>query len=159
MPAFQQDAIPAGALGAEQMAAFPVSSPTRRIGVEPPREREQAFAKARRRSSRVRWLRRAILTGALGAIAAMVAVVFFNPFAAKLVPLGFSALSVDGSKIVMDRPKLAGFRSDGQAYELTAERALQDIKHPTLVELEKVNGEIGMAGGETDSYQRRCGSL
>ena len=48
----------------------------------------------------------------------------------------------------MDRPKLAGFRSDGQPYLLTAERALQDIKHPTIVELQKVDGEIGMAGGE-----------
>ena len=62
--------------------------------------------------------------------------------------MGFATLSVDGTKIVMDRPKLAGFRSDGQPYLLTAERALQDIKHPTIVELQKVDGEIGMAGGE-----------
>ena len=48
----------------------------------------------------------------------------------------------------MERPKLAGFRSDGQPYVLTAERALQDIKQPTMVQLRKVVGEIGMAGGE-----------
>ena len=49
----------------------------------------------------------------------------------------------------MARPKLAGFRSDGQPYEMTAERALQDIRHPTVVELEKVSGEIGSTNGET----------
>ena len=73
---------------------------------------------------------------------------FLNPFATRLGSLDFAALSIDGTKIVMERPKLAGFRSDGQAYMLTAERALQDIKQPTVVQLEKVDGEIGMAGGE-----------
>ena len=72
----------------------------------------------------------------------------FNPFGAKLGSLGFSPLSVEGTKIVMHRPKLAGFRNDGQAYLLTAKRALQDVKHPTIVELENVEAEIGAAGGE-----------
>ena len=157
MPAFHSNAIPAGVAGAERMAPFPVSSPTRRVGVEPPRNREQAFAKARRRSSRVRLLRRAILIGGVGALAALAVVVFFNPFATKLGPLNFSALSVDGNKIVMERPKLAGFRSDGQAYVLTAERALQDVKHPTVVQLEKVDGEIGMAGGQTTHLSADAG--
>jgi hypothetical protein len=84
----------------------------------------------------------------LGTVAATVVVAFFNPFATKLGALNFNALSVEGTKIVMDRPKLAGFRSDGQAYLLTAERALQDIKQPTMVQLRKVDGEIGTAGGE-----------
>ena len=48
----------------------------------------------------------------------------------------------------MERPKLAGFRNDGQAYLLTAKRALQDVKKPTVVELESVDGEIGSAGGQ-----------
>ena len=91
--------------------------------------------KARRRSARVKALRRAILIGGLGAVAAMFVIAFFNPFATKLGSLGFRALSVEGTKIVMDHPKLAGFRSDGQPYLLTAERALQDIKQPTVVEL------------------------
>ena len=48
----------------------------------------------------------------------------------------------------MDRPKLAGFRNDGQAYSLTANRALQDIKHPAIIELETVQAEIGATNGE-----------
>jgi lipopolysaccharide export system protein LptC len=129
------------------MAAFAPPSAARRIGVAPPPDREKAFAKAKRHSGRVRMLRRAILVGGLSAVAAM-AVTFFNPFATKLGSLGFNALSVEGTKIVMERPKLAGFRGDGQPYLLTAERALQDIKQPTQVQLRKVEGEIGSAAGE-----------
>ncbi|HEY5203647.1 MAG TPA: LPS export ABC transporter periplasmic protein LptC [Roseiarcus sp.] len=148
MPAFHHDAIPTGVSGGERMAPFAPSSMGRLVGVTPPRDREHAFAKAKRRSARVRSLRLAILIGGLGTVAATLVVAFFNPFATKLGVLNFNALSVEGTKIVMDRPKLAGFRSDGQAYLLTAERALQDIKQPTMVQLRKVDGEIGMADGE-----------
>jgi len=82
-------------------------------------------------------------------MAAMIAIAIFNPFAKRFGTLGFSALSLDGSKIAMERPRLAGFRSDGQPYALTAERALQDVKDPTKVELQKLTGEIGMAGETT----------
>jgi lipopolysaccharide export system protein LptC len=57
----------------------------------------------------------------------------------------------------MDRPKLAGFRSDVQAYLVTAERALQDIKQPTVVQLREVDGEIGMAGGEATHLSADAG--
>jgi lipopolysaccharide export system protein LptC len=155
MPAFHNEAIPTGVTRAERRAGFAPSSATR-IGVAPPPDREHAFAKAKRRSGRVRLLRLAILVGGLGAVAAMV-VAFFNPFATKLGSLGFNALSVEGTKIVMERPKLAGFRSDGQPYLLTAERALQDIKQPTMVQLQKVDGEIGTAGGEATHLSADAG--
>jgi lipopolysaccharide export system protein LptC len=148
MSAFHKDAIHTSVAGAGRMEAFALPSATRRIGVAPPPDREQAFAKAKRHSTRVRLLRRAILIIGLGAVVAMFALAFFNPFATKLGSLNFGALSVDGTKIVMDRPRLAGFRGDGQPYLLTAQRALQDIKQPTIVQLQKVDGDIGMAGGE-----------
>jgi lipopolysaccharide export system protein LptC len=157
MPAFQNEAIPTGASRGERRAPFAPSSTSRLIGVAPPHDREHAFAKAKRRSGRVRLLRLAILIGGLGTIAATLVVAFFNPFATKLGALRFNTLSVEGTKIVMDRPKLAGFRSDGQAYLLTAERALQDIKQPTIAQLRKVEGEIGTAGGEATHLSADAG--
>ena len=139
------------------MSPFARSSTTRLVGIAPPREREHAFAKAKRRSGRVRLLRLAILIGGLGTVAATLVVAFFNPFATKLGALSFNALSVEGTKIVMDHPKLAGFRSDGQAYLLTAERALQDVKQPTMVQLRKVDGEIGTTGGEATHLSSDAG--
>jgi lipopolysaccharide export system protein LptC len=148
MPAVHDDVIPTEVEGGDRAGSFAPRSATRRIGVAPPRDREQAFVKAKRHSARVRLARLAILLGALGAIVAVLAITFFNPFATKLGSLSFGTLSVEGTKIVMDRPKLAGFRSDGQAYSVTAERALQDVKQPTMVQLQKVDGEMGMTGGE-----------
>ena len=148
MSAFHKDAIHTSVAGARRRETFALPPAARRVAVAPPPDRERAFAKAKRHSTRVRLLRVAILIAGLSAVAAMIAIVFFNPFATKLGSLNFGALSADGTKIVMVRPKLAGFRSDGQPYLLTAQRALQDIKHPTIVQLQKVDGDIGMAGGE-----------
>jgi lipopolysaccharide export system protein LptC len=149
MSAFPTHPVAPTVADADEAPALSARAVTRRVGVAPPPDRQQAFAQARRRSARVRRLRQAILIGGLGTVAAMAAAAFFNPFASKLGSLGLSTLSVEGTKIVMDRPKLAGFRSDGQPYLLTAKRALQDIKHPTIVELEQVEGEIGATGGQT----------
>jgi lipopolysaccharide export system protein LptC len=147
MSAFPDNAIVARVTHADRRAPS-VRAEARHISIAPPPDREQAFAKARRRSAWVRFLRVAISIGGPGAVAAMVGIAVFNPFSTRLGSLGFSALSVEGTKVIMDRPKLAGFRNDGHPYLLTAERALQDIKQPTLVELQKVDGEIGMAAGE-----------
>ena len=143
--AFQDSAM----IDGTERAAPSARAAASRIGVAPPPDREQAFAEASRRSARVRLLRKAILTGVLGTVAAMIGIAIFNPFSAKFGSLSFSALSVDGTKITMARPKLAGYRGDGQPYSVAAERALQDIKHPTVVELQKLTGDIGMSGGET----------
>src|SRR5271166_1172218 len=144
--AFRGEAMAAGFDGSERTAAARAGA--RRISIAPPPDRAEAFADAKRRSARVRFLRKAILISVVVAILAMLGVVIFDPFSPKFGPLSFSALSIDGTKITMARPKLAGFRSDGQPYTLTAERALQDVKQPTIVELETLNGDIGMAGGE-----------
>ncbi len=148
MSPFQNDAIAAGVAKAPRVAPSSARAAARRIAIAPPPDREHDFARAKRRSARVRILRAAILIGGLGSVAAMFGIAIFDPFSIKLGSLTFSALSVEGTKIIMDRPKLAGFRNDGQPYLLTAERALQDVKQPTIVELQRVDGEIGMAGGE-----------
>ena len=79
----------------------------------------------------------------------MVVSAIFNPFATKFGALSFTGLSLNGTKVTMASPKLAGFRSDGQPYSVTAEQALQDVKNPTTVELQKLTGDVGVAGGET----------
>jgi lipopolysaccharide export system protein LptC len=139
----------ARANGAGSTASHPALGDAPRLSLTSPPDRERAFAAAKRRSGGVRVLRATILVGGLGTVTAMIAIAVFNPFATRLGALSFSNLSVEGTKITMVRPKLAGFRSDGEPYELTAERALQDIKNPTVLELERLNGEIGTAMGET----------
>jgi lipopolysaccharide export system protein LptC len=118
-------------------------------GASSPPDRERLFAEAKRRSRRVRFLRKAILISVLSVVAGMIATAIFDPFGPKSVKLSFSGLSLDGTKIAMAKPRLAGFRSDGQSYVLTAERAVQDVKHPTVAELQKLVGDMGIGGPET----------
>ncbi|MBV9287459.1 MAG: LPS export ABC transporter periplasmic protein LptC [Hyphomicrobiales bacterium] len=129
----------------------------RHIAIVPPPDREEAFVRARRRSARVRFLRKAILVGGLGSVVAMVGSAVFNPFMPRTGALSFSALSLDGTKITMARPKLTGFRPDGQPFSMTAEKALQDIKNPAVVELKTVTGEVGASSGETTRISADAG--
>ena len=139
----------AGAGSRERAAHVEARTGTQRAAVPLPPERERLFAAAKRRSARVRLLRRAILVSVVGAVTAITAIAVFDPFGRTAKSLSFSTLSVDGNKIAMSKPRLAGFRSDGEPYVLTAERALQDMKHPTVAELQNLVGDMGMAGGET----------
>jgi lipopolysaccharide export system protein LptC len=134
---------------AERTAAPSARTGARHIAIVPPPDREKAFARARRRSRRVRLLRKAIPVSVLATVVAMVVIAIFDPFVTKFGTLTFTGLSLNGTKVTMASPKLAGFRSDGQPYSVTAEKALQDVKNPTTVELQKLTGDVGMAGGET----------
>jgi lipopolysaccharide export system protein LptC len=122
------------------------------VAIEPNRpssygdERAAAFAAAARHSKLVRFLRVAILVGAAGAIAILAIIAIFDPFGHLAAEASVNGLSLDGTKVMMDRPKLAGFRKDGRPYLVTADRALQDVLHPTMVELRGVNAEVGIAG-------------
>jgi lipopolysaccharide export system protein LptC len=155
MAGLHGETIAAGAGETMLTASFGGGAP-HRFGVAS--DRARAFAKARRRSARIRLARKAILIGGIGGCAAIVGIALFDPFGTKFGALSFNALSLDGTKIVMEKPKLAGFRNDGQPYLLTAERALQDVKQPTIVELEKVDGDIGgAAGGESTRLSADAG--
>ena len=121
-------------------------------------DRSFAFAAAGRRTRRVRFLRRAVLVGVVVTIASMIGIWIFNPFSTRFGNLSFSALSVDGTKVAIAKPRLSGFRSDGQPYSLTAERAVQDVKQPTRVELHQVTGEVGVTAGETTHIRADTGS-
>ena len=52
-----------------------------------------------------------------------------------------SARVVDG-KIVMEAPAISGTNSDGARYSMNALEALQDIKNPNMITLQKIQAEV-----------------
>ena len=148
MSAFHNEAIPTGATRAERMAPFASSSAPRRVGVAPPPDREQAFAKAKRRS-RARqtvapcdsdWRPRRRRREDCGR--------FFQPFrdqtrlAEFRRPLGGRDQDRDGPTEARRIPeRWAALCSDGRAGAAGHQTA--DCRTAA-----KVDGEIGMAGGE-----------
>jgi lipopolysaccharide export system protein LptC len=116
---------------------------------EPPKtlptsDRMAAFDAARRHSRRVLRLKTAIVAGSLLAVAALAVVGLFNPF--DRIPAGISIgrATLNGAKITMEHPKLSGFRRDGRPYRLLAASGVQDIKNPTVVELNEIDAQVTM---------------
>jgi lipopolysaccharide export system protein LptC len=107
--------------------------------------RRRAFAAAERHSRLVRFMRIATPTAALLAVATLTFFAVFDPFRREIGGLTVGELSVDGSKIVMSHPRLTGARKDGRAYVVNAVKAIQDVEHPTTVELKEIDGDIAMA--------------
>jgi lipopolysaccharide export system protein LptC len=106
---------------------------------------ERAFRSARRHSRMVRFLRISVpLVVVIGAVVISLITVF-NPLRmlAKL-PVNISDLVVSGTKVTMEKPRLAGFTKDARAYEFTAEAAAQDLTKPEIVELRKIHAKLQM---------------
>jgi len=101
-----------------------------------------AYRAAMRHSRRVRLLRRAIPAFCLAAIAGPVAWGIVSPFARVGMDVTVGPVSMSGTKVTMEQPKLSGFKKDGKAYEVTADQAIQDIKTPTIVELRKLTSRM-----------------
>lgn len=103
--------------------------------------RQAAFRAARRHSLLVRVLRKAIPIGATAAVLGLVVAPFLKPSVAG-GNLSLGAVGIKGGKVVMELPKLAGFRKDNNPYEVTAQSALQDIRNPTQIELVEMKARI-----------------
>jgi lipopolysaccharide export system protein LptC len=105
--------------------------------------RQNAFRAARRHSALVRLLRRLIPIGAAVAVMGLIVVPFLNPLR-KAGDFSLGGVSLSGGKVVMEAPKLAGYRKDSSPYEVTAQSALQDVRNPTQIELVRMTARVLM---------------
>jgi lipopolysaccharide export system protein LptC len=110
-----------------------------------------SYATALAHSRRVRFFRKAIPVLCVVGLIGPFLWSMISPFARTVPDVSVGAVSISGSKIRMESPKLSGFRKDQRAYELTATDALQDIKQPTVVEL---NALVGRMEQEANSFVR-----
>ncbi|MEM9733517.1 MAG: LPS export ABC transporter periplasmic protein LptC [Pseudomonadota bacterium] len=51
-------------------------------------------------------------------------------------------LGLENGQLVMDKPKMAGFDKNERAYEVQAQRAIQDLSKPGIVELESIDATL-----------------
>jgi lipopolysaccharide export system protein LptC len=105
--------------------------------------RVRAYAQARRHSLRVRLFRRAIPVGAAVAIGVVLVIAVFDPFR-RIGGLTLGPISLSGTKITMENPRLTGYRRDLRPYEVTATAALQDVRKPTVIELKEMKAKLAM---------------
>lgn len=105
-----------------------------------------AYRAALRHSARVRMLKRVIPLAALAAVVVVALVGILDPLR-SIGGLSLGPVSLSGSKITMDAPRLSGFRDGTQPYEVTAASATQDVKNPSIVELNSITGHVQLDGG------------
>ena len=110
-----------------------------------PAPRHAAFRAAGRHTKRVRFLRRTILAGAVIGVTAVLGFAFFNPFRIALPGVSVDSLGLNGTKVTMEHPKLAGFKSDGRPYTLNAREAVQDARSPNILELHDLDAHVTMS--------------
>jgi len=126
----------------------------RRIAV-----RHEAFAEAYRHSARVKRLRIIVPTLAAGASVLIIGAIIVGRLVTFALPFSLDGLSLQGSKLTMDAPRLAGFTEDNRSYRLSARRAEQDVANPAVVDLEAVHAELELEGGGLARLESRRGIL
>ncbi len=98
------------------------------------------YALAQRHSRLVRFLRKAIPIATVVSFLAFVLFPIFNPFRGGGIVVG--GVKMDGTRVTMENPRLAGHRKDNKPYEVTAQSALQDIRRPNVIEMIQMNARL-----------------
>ncbi|WP_131114581.1 LPS export ABC transporter periplasmic protein LptC [Lichenihabitans psoromatis] len=117
--------------------AFPFSMPAAS-------DKTRAFRAARRHSRHVKLMRSVLFGGALVVTLLVIVFAIFDPFHKILPGLSVEKTSLDGTKVTMSRPKLAGYHNDGRPYVISASSAVQDIKVPNIFELRDMDAHLTM---------------
>ena len=111
--------------------------------------RPAAFVDSARHTARVQFLRRAIIICCVSAVSLIGFILLFDPL--HRLELGFSVgrVGLEGTRITMERPRLSGYRADGQPYEVRADTVVQDTSQPKLFQLDHVDARLGGKDGST----------
>ena len=98
----------------------------------------------------MRFLRIAIPIFVVLLVVGFAAATLLNPLrlVAKL-PNGAGTLTISGTKITMELPRIAGYTKDARAYELSAQSADQDLLSPDNVELKGIAAKVGLQNDGT----------
>ncbi|MFT4097537.1 MAG: LPS export ABC transporter periplasmic protein LptC [Rhodoblastus sp.] len=120
--------------------------------------RPAAFVDAGRHTARVQFLRRAIIAVCVGAVGLIGFILFFDPLhRLQIGGLSVASVGLEGTRIKMDRPRLSGYRADGQPYEIKANSVVQDTRRPKVFELDNVDAKLGSKDGSTTAIQAAKG--
>lgn len=112
-------------------------------------ELARRYADAKRHSLIVRFLRFLIPFGSILALSGIIAIAIFDPFRTISSGLAVASFNLSGSQITMEQPHLRGFKQDMRPYEVNADKALQDLKNPTLLDLSDLKAKVGLADKKT----------
>lgn len=146
---YEAEEIEPAAPPARTSVAAAGAAATRRIRFDPTQERGQAhFDRARQHSRTVSRLKIILPSAAVIGVLGFVAFVQFAPGPDTAI-ISLSGIDVDTNSVTMDKPHISGFEGTRRAYEVGADRAVQDLQNPKLAKMDQIDARIGMGNGET----------
>jgi len=72
-------------------------------------------------------------------------VIIFNPFKNLPKNISIGAVQVEGTNVIVDRPKIDGLQQNGRPFEITARSGTEDILKPNILKLLAVKARITLA--------------
>lgn len=118
------------------------------------------FRQAQRHSARVRWIRRVLPLGVAAAVVVIGAASMLSQLKVKLdLPFDIGHLTLSGSRLTMELPKLSGFTEDNRGYSVTAKTASQDLNRPDFIDLTDISAKLELAEKGWASVQAKTGSF
>jgi len=110
-------------------------------------DRAKAFRAAARHTRLVQFLRRAIVFGSIALVASVAGWSFLGSGGKLPGGVTINQATLNGTRVMMDLPKLNGFRRDGRPYEVRARSGIQDIRTPKIIELIEIDATVQTAEG------------
>lgn len=120
------------------------STGSRTAVVEPEIARARSFARARRHTVLVRFLRLALPAVALLTLATYGAGVGFS-VSTPTGKIDTGSIAVSTQSLTMSNPRYEGFNKDGSKFNVTAKTAVQDIRQEGPIELNVIDGRLVQA--------------
>ncbi|GGF46195.1 membrane protein [Azorhizobium oxalatiphilum] len=118
------------------------------------------FRKAKRHSARVRLVKRVLPVAILVAVVLMITVPLVRNLSMKVeLPFDLGTLSLSGTRLTMEAPKLSGFTDDNRAYNISAGSAIQDVTKPDLIGLTDITARLELANKGWATVKSHTGSL
>ncbi len=126
------------------------------IGMSPVAERAipavddslpERFRRVYRHSRRVRLLRKLVPASIALAAVGSLAVSLLAPLAQIHLPFNAGKLSMNGTILTMETPRLSGYTRNSNAYRVVAAEARQDLAQSNIVEMKTVRAEFETANG------------
>lgn len=112
-------------------------------------DRAQAFRDAARHTRLVKLLRRGIVFGSIGLVTVIVGWPLLAPMGKLPGGVTINQATLNGTRVMMDQPKLNGSRRDGRPYEVRARSGVQDIRTPKIIELNEIDATVQTADGSS----------
>ncbi|QRG07627.1 hypothetical protein EZH22_04315 [Xanthobacter dioxanivorans] len=118
------------------------------------------FQTARRHSRRVRWIKRLLPISIVAAIVLIAGVSILSRLSLTIeLPFDIGHLTLSGSRLTMELPKLSGFTDDNRGYHVTAKTATQDLTRPDVIDLTDVVARLELADKGWTSVNAKVGSF